>query len=279
MSSSPLRPLREDDADAVAALFVEAWGEARRMDGEEIREWLDNQVLKPENLLVLERNGRVVGYFDVWLEDDVADLDVAAPGCWDEAFDHAESRARALGATRVRSFVADEHDVGDLVAGRGYRRIRSSWTMEIELGSDAPPEPVVPDGIELRPYRHPEDEQRGDEALQEAVLAHWDFHPQTLETWREFNVKARNFEADLWLVAWDGADVAGASLNYPERTGDPGHGWGGALGVRRDPPARGPRRAAAGRSVPPLVARGPPEGRPRGALSDPTGATRPHERV
>src|SRR5260221_7146767 len=101
MSSSPLRPLREDDADAVAALFVEAWGEARRMDGEEIREWPDNQVPKPENLLVLHRNGGVVGDFDVWLEDHVPDLDAAAPRGWDEALEHPASTAPGLGAARV----------------------------------------------------------------------------------------------------------------------------------------------------------------------------------
>ena len=103
MSSSRLRQLREDDADAVAALFIEAWGEARRMDGAEIREWFNNQALKPENLLVLEQDGRAVGYFDVWVEDDVADLDVAAPGFWDEAFDHAENRARSARSVCARS--------------------------------------------------------------------------------------------------------------------------------------------------------------------------------
>jgi hypothetical protein len=64
MSSSQLRLLREDDADAVAALFVEGWGESRRMDGAEIREWFNNEALKPENLLVLEDEGHVAGYFD-----------------------------------------------------------------------------------------------------------------------------------------------------------------------------------------------------------------------
>jgi len=279
MSSSQLRPLREDDADAVAALFVEAWGEARRMDGELIREWLGNEALQPENLLVLERDGRVIGYIDVWVEDEVADLDVAAPGCWDEAFDHAESRARALGANRARSFVVDEHDVGELVAARGYRRIRSSWTMEIELGVEAPLEPVIPDGIELRPYRHPEDEQRVYEAQQEAFLDHWDFHPQTLENWREFNVKARNFEPDLWLVAWDGDDVAGASLNYPERSGDPGHGWVGTLGVRRDWRRRGLGEALLRRSFALLHARGQRKVRLGVDAENLTGATRLYERV
>jgi ribosomal protein S18 acetylase RimI-like enzyme len=279
MSSSQLRQLREDDADAVAALFIEAWGEARRMDGSEIREWFNNQALKPENLLVLEQDGRPVGYFDVWIEDDVADLDVAAPGFWDEAFDHAENRARALGAKRVRSFVVDEHEIGDLVTGRGYRRIRSSWTMEIEFGLEAPAEPVIPDGIEIRPYRHPEDEQRVYEALQEAFLDHWDFHPSTIENWREFNVKAGNFEPDVWLVAWDGDEVAGASLNYPERSGDPGHGWVGTLGVRRDWRRRGLGDALLRRSFAVLHARGLRKVRLGVDAENPTGATRLYERA
>jgi ribosomal protein S18 acetylase RimI-like enzyme len=279
MTSSRLRQLREDDADAVAALFVEAWGDARRMDGGEIREWLDNKALNPENLLVLERDAEVVAYFDVWLEDDVADLDVAAPGFWDEAFDHAESRASALGAKRVRSFVADRHEIGDLVAGRGYRTIRASWTMEIEFGVEAPAEPVLPDGIEIRPYRHPEDEQPVYDAMQEAFADHWDFHPATIENWREFNVKTRNFEADLWLVAWDGEEVAGASLNYPERFGDPGYGWIGTLGVRRPWRRRGVGEALLRRSFAALHARGLRKVRLGVDAENPTGATRLYERA
>jgi mycothiol synthase len=279
MSSSQLRPLREEDADVVAALFVDAWGEARRMDGDEIREWFNNQALNPENLLVLEHEGCVVGYFDVWIEDDVADLDVAAPGLWDEAFEHAENRARALGAKRVRSFVVEEHPVGDLITGRGYRTIRCSWTMEIEFGVEAPAESVIPDGIEIRRYRHPEDEQRVYEALQEAFRDHWDFRPATLENWREFNVKTRNFEPDLWLVAWDGDQVAGASLNYPERGGDPGHGWVGTLGVRRDWRRRGLGEALLRRSFAALHARGLRTVRLGVDAENPTGATRLYERA
>ena len=279
MSSSQPRQLRADDADAVAALFVEAFGESRRLDGDEIREWFDNQALKPENLLVLERDGSTVGYFDVWVQDDVADLDVAAPGCWDEAFDHAEHRARALGAKRARAFIAEGHDVAELVGARGYRSIRGSWTMEIDLGLEAPPEPVLPDGIEIRPYRHPEDEQRVYEATQEAFADHWGFHPIPLEGWREFNVKARNFEPDLWLLAWDGDEVAGASLNYPERAGDPGHGWVGTLGVRRAWRRRGLGEALLRRSFKALHARGLRKVRLSVDAENTTGATRLYERA
>jgi mycothiol synthase len=279
MSSSLLRPLRVDDADAVAALFLDAWGESRRMDGPEIREWFDNQALQPENLLVLEHEERIVGYFDVWLEEDVVDIDVAAPGFWDEAFDRAEDRARALGAKRVRAFVVEEHELGDLVAARGYRPIRASWTMEIAFGVEAPPEPVLPDGIEIRPYRHPEDEQRVYEATQEAFADHWEFHPQALEHWREFNVKTRSFDPDLWLLAWDGGEVAGASLNYPERGGDPGYGWVGTLAVRRPWRRRGLGEALLRRSFASLHARGLRKVRLGVDAESPTGATRLYERV
>jgi ribosomal protein S18 acetylase RimI-like enzyme len=260
-------------------LFVDAWGESRRMDGAQIREWFNNEALNPENLLVLEHEGRVVGYFDVWVEEDVADLDLAAPGFWDEAFDRAENRARALGAKRVRSFVVEEHEIGDLVAARGYRTIRGSWTMEIEFGVEAPAEPVVPDGIEIRPYRHPEDEQRVYGATQEAFEDHWDFHPVSLENWREFNVKSRTFDPDLWLVAWDGDEVAGASLNFPERFGDPGYGWVGTLAVRRPWRRRGVGDALLRRSFAALHARGLRRVRLSVDAENTTGATRLYERA
>src|SRR4051794_33811116 len=145
MSSLQLRELREEDADAVARLFVEAWGESRQMNGDEIREWIRNESLLPENLLVLvDGEDHIVGYFDVWPEGEAADIDVAAPGFWDEAFDHAENRAQALGAKRVRTFFLEGHDLASRVRERGYRTIRSSWTMEIEFGVEAPAEPVLP---------------------------------------------------------------------------------------------------------------------------------------
>jgi len=69
MSSSSLREASEDDADAIAALFAASFGDARRVDAEEVRSWLRNEEIKPENVRVLEVAGRVVGYGDVWVED------------------------------------------------------------------------------------------------------------------------------------------------------------------------------------------------------------------
>ena len=280
MSSFGIRPLREEDADEVARLFVEAWGEARRMDGDEIRQWFHNEAFQAENMLVLvEDDDRVVGYFDVWHEGESVDVDLAAPGIWNEALDHAENRARALGARRVRTFFVEGHDLTERVAGRGYRTVRSAWTMEVEFGVEAPAEPVIPDGIELRTYRHPEDEHAVYEALQEAFADHWNFHPDPIERWREFTVKWRNFDPDLWLVAWDGDQVAGASLNYPERADDPGYGWIGSLGVRRPWRRRGIGEALLRRSFAVLHARGLRKVRLAVDSENTTGATRLYERA
>jgi mycothiol synthase len=280
MSSYRLRELTEDDADDVARLFVQAWGDARQMNGDEIRQWLANEALLSENLLVVvDGDDRVVGYFDVWPEGESVDVDMAAPGIWDEALDHAENRARALGARRVRTLVSEGHDLAEWISGRGYRPIRSSWTMEIEFGVEAPAEPVVPDGIELRPYRHPDDERAVYEALQDAFADHWDFHPESIDQWREFTVKWRNFDPDLWLVALDGGEVVGASLNYPERADDPGYGWIGTIGVRRPWRRRGVGEALLRRTFALLHARGLRKVRLSVDSQSPTGAERLYERV
>ncbi len=228
-----LRQLREEDADAVAELFVEAFGESRRMDGGEIREWLRNEALQPENLRVLVQDGNVVGYADIWIAAGTMDLDAAAPGRWPAIFDWAEARARDEGVQRVRSFFADGHQLEAFVAARGYRSIRASYTMEIELDDDPPALPAAPDGIEIRSYRHPDDEQATYEAQEEAFADHWGHNPQPIETWREFSVKQTGFDPSLWFLAWDGEDVVGLSLNFLERSGDPGYGWVGTVGVRR----------------------------------------------
>jgi mycothiol synthase len=279
MSSLHLRPLRKEDAEDVARLFVESWGDARRMDAGEIEEWFDNDALDPEHLLVLADGDRIVGYFDLWHDGEKVDIDMAAPGIWDEALDQAENTARALGAKRTRTFFVEGHDVEDVVTARGYRPIRSSWVMEIEFGVEAPAEASVPEGIDIRPYRHPEDAHATHEAHMEAFADHWEFTPSSFEEWAEFSIRTRNFDPTLWLLAWAGDEIAGYALNYPERAGDPGYGWVGTLGVRRQWRRRGLGEALLRRSFAALHARGRRRVRLGVDAENPTGATRLYERA
>jgi ribosomal protein S18 acetylase RimI-like enzyme len=280
MSSFLRRELREDDADVVAGLFVEGHGEARRMNGAEIREWLANESLLHENLIVLERDGTAVAYYDLWLEPDgTCDIDAAAPGLWDEAYADAETVARERGAQRVRTYIPEHGAAAEVVRDRGYEIVRSSWTMGIDLGVEAPREAALPEGVEIRPYRHPEDEQATFDTQEAAFADHWGFHEQPIEQWRGFTVNASNFDPTLWLLAWAGDEVIGCSQNYFERPGDPGYGLVGTLAVRREWRRRGVGEALLRRSFAALHARGRREIRLNVDSENTTGATRLYERV
>lgn len=229
MSSSPLRELRPEDAEAVAALFGEAYGDARALDAGEIRSWLANEELQPAWLRVLEDGGRVVGYGDIGFMGDELALDVAAPGHWDVFFEWAEDEARTRGLAQVRTNPPAGHEVTDVCRARGYRYWRSSFTMEIEL--EVPVAGALPGGFELRPYRarDAEDLMR---ALDDAFAEDPFWHPITPSNFREFYLRARGFDPELWLLAWHEDKLAGFALTYPERGGDETLGWIETLGVR-----------------------------------------------
>jgi mycothiol synthase len=225
---SELRNLRVEDAEQVAALFVEAFGKARRLDAEEIRTWIDNKELKPEHLRVLEENGVVVGYGDIWIEEDEVALDVAAPGHWETFLDWAEAEARARGVV-ARAYFPAEHELEQIVAQRGYRLVRSSYTMEVDL--DEAPQPTLPAGLSLRSFRD-EDREVVRAALNESFRDDWHHHDVSPSNFNEFYLKQRGYDPSLWLLAWDGAELAGFVLATAERIGDTDLGWVGTLGVR-----------------------------------------------
>jgi ribosomal protein S18 acetylase RimI-like enzyme len=227
MSSLPLRPLRTGDAEQVATLFAETFGTARRLDAEDIRAWLRNDALKPEWLRVLEVDGSIVGYGDIWI-DDVVELDVAAPGQWDVFFDWAESEARAHGK-RVRIHFSPGHELEERVARRGYTYWRSSYTMEIDIVD--PPHAQLPAGIELRTFRDGADDDTLRAALNEAFAEDPLWHHVSPTNFREFYLRARGYDPSLWFLAWDGDQLAGFVVSFPERGGDQELGWVATLGV------------------------------------------------
>ena len=230
MSSSPLRPLREDDAEAVAKLFQAAFGDTRPVDAEEVRSWSRNEEIRPEWLRVLERDGRVVGYGDIWVQDEELALDAAAPGCWEVFLDWAEERGRAGATRQVRVFLPTGHELEQVVSERGYRPARSSFTMEADLVAP-PTAPAQVEGIQLRAFRA-EDTEAVRVALNEAFTDDPNHHDVSRANFREFFLKGRGVDLALWTLAWDGPELAGFVLSYPERGGDTTLGWVGTLGVR-----------------------------------------------
>lgn len=108
-----------------------------------------------------------------------------------------------------------------------FAHVRSNWLMEIKM-LQAPPEPVWPDGLELRPYR-PELLRAVFEADDEAFQDHWGHTTPDFEMWQHWTVKREGFDPTLWFLLFDGPEIAGYALCLYEH-GEP---WVGELGVRR----------------------------------------------
>lgn len=231
MAGATFRPLREDDADDVVAIYRSAFGDARPIDAGQLRSWIRNPEVEPDSLRVLELNGRVVAYGDISIEQDAVALEVAAPGRWQSFLEWAEDAARSSRLPRVRVLSYGGSELAEAAESRGYRLWRSSYTMQIEFGEAAPETSPRPPGIQLRPYR-PGDGELLRAALNEAFANDPFFHEATPNYFREFYLHARGFDPSLWLLAWQSMELAGFILAFPERNGDTTLGWVESLGVR-----------------------------------------------
>jgi ribosomal protein S18 acetylase RimI-like enzyme len=223
------RRVEPGDAEAVADLLNDysrlLYGEGELTAAEVEHWWLDPQV-------------------EAWVDDGAyADLQPQAEGArfWIDLRGEAspallevvESRAREVASPGVllRAVVAAaDQAMLRLFADAGYRRVRSSYTMRVELDGEPEP-PVWPERIVARPGRA-EDARAVYEAYVDAFGDHWDFHAEPFEEWRRWNLEAPGADPSLWLLANDGDELAGVSLGGPHRSGEPDAGWISILAVR-----------------------------------------------
>lgn len=212
-------------------LYRAAYGDQRPIDAAEVVAWCRNSELKPDWLRVLEEGDRIVGYGDIVVSGDTVAVDLAAPDHWDVFLEWAEDEARARGAARVRVFFPAGLEPAAVLAERGYRLWRSAFTMQVDLGEEAPREPALPSGIELRDYE-PAATGALRAALNEAFAEDPFFDEATPSNFREFYLRARGFDPSLWLLAWDRGELAGFVLGLSERGGQTDLAWIESLGVR-----------------------------------------------
>jgi GNAT superfamily N-acetyltransferase len=147
--------------------------------------------------------------------------------------DRAPSDARF--APRVACPSTHEPSVA-LFRDFGFEPTRRNWTMTIDLDVP-PPTPVWPEGLHLRPYRHPQDLRAVYAAVVDSFRDHWGFVEAPFEDGlRQFthaSAELRPLDPSLWLVAVDGDEIAGVALCRRQTDEDPDMGWVDTLGVLR----------------------------------------------
>jgi len=133
-----------------------------------------------------------------------------------------------------RIVLESAHLVGDdrapgLFAGRGFEYARSFFRMVIDV-AESQPDPVWPDGVELRPLEPERDGPMLHDAEIEAFSEEWDYVTLDYDTWRGRAFGPSGFDPGLAPVVWAGDEIVAFSRNYAKRNGN----WGfvGTLGVR-----------------------------------------------
>jgi len=222
---------RADVAAQIADLLNEhaqaAFGETE-IAAAEVRHWF---TLPEIWIRVAERDGGLVGYVDAVPrgKDDATELDVRAldPAAAEALLRAGEEHAKTPLLRVV--VLGDDPVLRSVVEDTGWRPVRHSYQMRIELGED-PPEPRWPNGISVRALQ-PDDERRVYEANTLAFADDWHFRPEPFDRWRDDNFGRENFDHSLSWLAENGEQLAGFSLNGWHFSGDPTFGWVQILGV------------------------------------------------
>lgn len=237
-----------DDAASVLELLQAAdraaLGDTDWIEGDLRAEWSTLDLER--DAWVLEVDGAIAGYASMefrgggrFVADGYVHPEYEGRGAGSELLRLTETRAlervdTVSAGERVylqNAFV--ERHQGDctsqLFARHGYARVGLHQRMVIDLERE--PDPAPPrSGVEIGAYRHPEDARAVHAARNEAMAGHWEYRAVPWEEWESTRFSDTRFDPSLWLVARDGEEVAGFSLNYGKTGGD----WGfvGLIAVR-----------------------------------------------
>jgi mycothiol synthase len=110
----------------------------------------------------------------------------------------------------------------------GFKEVRRHWRMEIEM-QGAPFAPEWSEHVTVRTFISGQDDRTVYNAVDEAFQDHWGHMEGNFEEWKHWTLKRENFDPSLWFLAFDGDEIAGASLCTYQMD----NGWVDTLAVRR----------------------------------------------
>lgn len=123
-----------------------------------------------------------------------------------------------------------------LLEQNGMSIVRNFWRMVTDL-DNPPPLPQWPEGITLRTYQDYPDLRAIFAALEEGFQDHWGFVEQPIDQmfpqFAHYLENSSDFDPSLCLVAMDGEQIAGVSINLLQVEDDPDMGWVDDLSIRR----------------------------------------------
>jgi len=231
------------------------------------------------DLLLVEAEGRLIATSSVerMVRDDTPmykiegevhpDLRRRGLGSWLFDWNVARSRTRAAVedpgvAVKLTSW-SEDASVGAvaLLEHAGFVPVRHFFLMR-RTGLEDIPEAPLPDGLEIRPVE--ESHRRAIlEAENEAFRDHWG-HREMTENTVTTTFSRPELDTDLWIVAWDGDEIAGVVQNWiwPDENARLGveRGWLEHISVRRPWRRRGVARAITAASLVRLREAGMDEG-------------------
>jgi len=167
-------------------------------------------------------------------------------------------------------------DVINVFDERGYHHIRSVYRMRIALNSPIEAVPP-PDGIEIRPF-DPKNVHAVHEAYEESFSEEWGHIQRDFDTWTRFLLNRPGNDPSLWVIAWDGDQIAGFSFNRTVAD-KPDMAWVMGLGVRKPYRKRGLGYSLLKQSFKLFQERGYTRAGLGVDASNPTGAVALYERV
>ena len=188
---------------------------------------------------------------------------------------HATDRQRMLGA-----WTSDRMAGAQALLHRfGFEQVRWFFEMTRDLSQPSPDVPL-PDGLEVRPVQADKIRQIWDGDV-EAFIDHWGGFDGSDDNYKRF-LERPGFDPTMWVIAWDGDEVAGGVVNAIEAEENDAlgvkRGWLHSVFTRRQWRKRGLANALIARSLAIIKERGMDTGILGVDADNPNGALGLYER-